>query len=101
MKLPNRPPAWANHITRLLQAVEKATGQSLYPVRIQDIAMDLSRNLFPDAPLTRISGENLGNRFEGMLARVPGTANEWGINPIGFFGTQSGTNSQGFPFLSY
>lgn len=79
MNLPKSPAGWAIRITEILQAVEKTTGQCLYPVRIQDIATDLSRNLFPDAPLTRITGENLGDRFEGMLARVPGTANEWGI----------------------
>lgn len=79
MKLPHSPIGWSIRITEILQAVEKATGQCLYPVRVQDIAMDLSRNLFPDAPLTRITGENLGDRFEGMLLRVPSSSNEWGI----------------------
>lgn len=79
MTLPHTPIGWAIRITEILQAFEKATGQSMYPVRIQDIAMDLSRQFFPNAPLTRVTGENLGNRFEGTLLRVPHTANDWGI----------------------
>ncbi len=79
MRLPNSPVGWAIRITKILQVFENASGQRMYPVKIQDIAMDLSRQLFPDSPLTRITGEDLGGRFEGMLARVPGAANEWGI----------------------
>lgn len=79
MSYPHTPAAWAIRITQILQVVEQATGAGLYPIRVQEIALDLARQFFPEAPLTRITGEDLGDRFEGMLLRVPGTANEWGI----------------------
>ena len=78
MSLPTKPPAWANRISALLQAIQQ-TGESMYPVRVQDIAVDVSKQFFPDAPITRISGEDFQGSFEGAMARVPQTANEWGI----------------------
>ncbi len=79
MNLPTKPPAWAIRISRLLQEVQKITGESMYPVRVKDIATDISRQFFPDAPITRISGEDFSGGFEGMLHRVPQTKGEWGI----------------------
>lgn len=79
MSLPTKPPAWANYISRLFQEVQKITGENMYPVRVKDIAADVSRQFFPDAPITKISGEDFKGGFEGMLLRVPQTKNEWGI----------------------
>jgi Zn-dependent peptidase ImmA (M78 family) len=79
MSLPTKAPAWANHITILLQTIQKTTGNSMYPIKIKDIIFDLSRSFFPDAPITKITGENFGNGFEGMLLRVSQSKNEWGI----------------------
>lgn len=79
MSLPTKPPAWANRISALLQAIQQVTGESVYPVRVQDIAADVSKQFFPDAPITRISGEDFQGGFEGAMVRVPQTANEWGI----------------------
>jgi hypothetical protein len=79
MNLPTKPPAWANKISGLLQAIEKYTGEVMYPVKIQDIAVDISRQFFPDSPITQITGEDFSGAFEGALARVPNSNNEWGI----------------------
>ena len=79
MNLPTRPPAWANKISRLLQEIEKYTGEVMYPVKIQDIAVDISKQFFPDSPITRITGEDFSGAFEGALARVPNSKDEWGI----------------------
>jgi Zn-dependent peptidase ImmA (M78 family) len=79
MALPNKPPAWANKISILLQEVQKLTGQDTYPVKIQDIAFDISKNFFPGSPITKITGEALSDRFEGMLKKVPNTKDDWGI----------------------
>ena len=46
---------------------------------MKDIIPDLSRNFFPDAPITKISGEDFGSKFEGMLLRASQSKNEWGI----------------------
>ena len=79
MNLPTRPPAWANHISKLLQEFEKLTGQAMYPVKIQDIAVELSEKFFPESPITKISGEAFSGHFEGALARIPNTKDSWGI----------------------
>lgn len=79
MTLPNRPPAWANHISKILQEFEKITGESMYPVKVQDIAIELSRNFFPDAPIAQIRGEEFEGAFEGAMLRVSPTKNEWRI----------------------
>lgn len=79
MILPTRPPAWANKISAVLQSFEQIHGQSMYPVAVKDIVRDISRHYFPDAPITRITGEEFGDGFEGVLHRVPNTKNDWGI----------------------
>ena len=79
MSLPTKAPAWANHITLLLQEIQKITGNNIYPLKMENIIFDLSRNLFPDAPITKIEGQDFGNGFEGMLLHVPQSKNEWGI----------------------
>lgn len=79
MTLPTKPAACANLITQILQTVMQAAGTSLYPVRVQEIAPDLSRQFFPEAPLTNITGAALDRGLEGMLMPIPNTANKWGI----------------------
>jgi hypothetical protein len=79
MILPTKPPAWAIKISSLLQEIEKLTGEKMYPVRVQDIAMEISRQFFPDAPITQVQGQDFRGGFEGMMLRVPGTSNQWGI----------------------
>lgn len=79
MNLPTRPPAWANKISKLLQEIEKHTDEVMYPVKIQDIAADISKQFFPESPITRITGEDFAGAFEGALARIPNSGGEWGI----------------------
>ena len=79
MSLPTKPPAWAIRISKLLQEIEKITGETMYPISVKDIAADISKQFFPDAPITKIPGESFSGGFEGMLHRVPQTKNDWGI----------------------
>lgn len=79
MNLPVKPPAWAIRISKLLQEIEKLTGEVMYPVRVKDIAADVSRQFFPDSPITKITGEDFSGGFEGMLQRIPNAKDEWGI----------------------
>jgi len=79
MNFPIHPPAWANKISILLQEVQKITGASLYPVKMQDIAYDISKHYFPKSPITRIAPEEFSEDFEGMLRRTSDAKDEWGI----------------------
>jgi len=79
MTLPKTPAAWAIRLSQILQHLQVATGESLYPIRVQDIACDISKQFFPDEPITQISGEAFSNKFEGMLRPVPQSNGQWGI----------------------
>lgn len=79
MTLPKTPEAWAIRLSQLLQHVQTATGESLYPIRVQDIACDISRQFFPEEPITQICGESFSTKFEGMLRPVPQSKGQWGI----------------------
>jgi hypothetical protein len=79
MSLPEKPIACANRLTMLLQAVQNATGESFYPVKIKEIAFDISRQFFPSSPITKITGEDFAGKFDGMLRRIPTTKDDWGI----------------------
>lgn len=79
MSLPTRPPAWANKISGLLQQIEKLTGEVMYPVQIQEIAVEISKQFFPDSPITRIEGQDFAGAFEGALTPIPNSKDEWGI----------------------
>jgi hypothetical protein len=79
MNLPQKPIACAIRLTQLLQAVQAITGESFYPVRIKEVAIDISRQFFPSSPITRIVGEDFAGRFDGMLQRVSSDKDEWGI----------------------
>ncbi len=79
MTLPKTPVAWAIRLSQILQHVQATTGENLYPIRVQDIACDISRQFFPEAPITQISGETFSTKFEGMLRPVPQSNGQWGI----------------------
>lgn len=79
MTLPNRPPAWANKISGLLQKIEQLNDEVMYPVKMQEIAIEVSRHFFPEAPITRVTGEDFSGAFEGAITKVPNTKNDWGI----------------------
>lgn len=79
MKLPDKPAACAIRLTQLLQAVQNIHGTNFYPLKVDEIAVQISQQFFPDSPLTKIQGESFSDDFEGMLTRIPRTKNEWGI----------------------
>lgn len=79
MTLPQKPIACANRLTTLLQAAQRATGESFYPIKVKEIAGDISRHFFPSSPITKITGEDFAGKFDGMLRRVPSTKDDWGI----------------------
>lgn len=63
MTAPKRPMAEANRISAMLNVV---LGADRFPVRVDEVALEYSRQCFPDSPIDRIHGERL-DKFEGML----------------------------------
>lgn len=73
------PVGWAIRLSQILQHVQTATGASLYPIRVQDIACDLSKQLFPREPIAHVSAGSMSSRFDGMMCPVPQSNGHWGI----------------------
>ena len=64
MTAPKRPKAEANAVSSLLNHV---LGADRFPVAVEEVAQEYTRQKFADAPIVKIRGENL-ERFDGMLA---------------------------------
>ena len=77
--LPNRPIAWANHITKILEVVYGDDLSQRFPVRVAEVAKEISKNLFPEDSINQIEGADLSDRFEGLLTPIPGEKTGWGI----------------------
>ena len=69
------PTRWATDISAILNTVR---GADHFPISVTEVALELSRNLFPDDPLSLIQGENLPG-FDGALLRAPPGKKGWGI----------------------
>jgi Thiamine pyrophosphate enzyme, C-terminal TPP binding domain/IrrE N-terminal-like domain len=61
------------------QIFHEAHGLDRFPIKIASIATEYSRNVFPDAPITKVEGIELSAKFEGMLLPHPNRNGEWGI----------------------
>ena len=79
MKLPTTPEGWAIHLSKLVKIFHEAHGLDRFPIKIASIATEYSRNVFPDAPITKVEGLDLSAKFEGMLLPHPNRNGEWGI----------------------
>jgi len=64
-----RPMAEANRVTRILQLFEPESAKR-FPIDVKQLALDYSRQLFPDEPITDIRSL-AAQGFEGMLVRHP------------------------------
>lgn len=69
------PVRWAVDISAILNKVQ---GLNHFPISIPEVALELSKQWFPDDPLTLIQGESLPG-FDGMLLRAPPGKLGWGI----------------------
>lgn len=79
MSLPTTPKGWAIHLTKLVCAVQKAHGLPRFPIDVEAIARDYSRQVFPTTPITLVAGLKLSKGVEGMLMPNPHSKGEWGI----------------------
>ena len=79
MSLPTTPKAWAIHLTKLVCTVQQAHGLPRFPIDVEAIARDYSRQVFPNTPITMVGGLDLSRGVEGMLMPHPDGSGEWGI----------------------
>ncbi|RKT37980.1 ImmA/IrrE family metallo-endopeptidase [Thiocapsa rosea] len=71
------PERWAFKLTHILNAVH-GDGRDRFPVDVKAVAKEISNQLFPDDPVTRVKGASLPG-FEGSLHKAPPGKKGWGI----------------------
>lgn len=64
MTEPKQPKAEANRISNVLRLV---LGEARFPVKADQVALEYSRQCFPDSPVDKVDGQDLDG-LEGMLA---------------------------------
>jgi len=69
------PLRWANRVTRILNTV---FGEERFPVKVADVARELSQQLFPEDPISLVKGASLPG-FEGALYPDPSGKKGWAI----------------------
>ncbi|MCX7313391.1 MAG: ImmA/IrrE family metallo-endopeptidase [Alphaproteobacteria bacterium] len=79
MKLPSSPKGWAIHLSKLVKLFHEAHGLDRFPIKVAPLAMEYSRQVFPDASITLVEGIALSSQFDGMLMPSPRGEGEWGI----------------------
>ena len=77
--MPTTPQGWAIRLTQILSLHQAAHGLPRFPIDVAGLAQDISRQLFPDAPITIVKGLQLSKGVEGMLMPGPDNSGEWGI----------------------
>lgn len=77
MSQPTTLKAWATRLTQILNASLGGTPDR-FPVEVGPVALDYSRQAFPDDPIRIVQGASLG-RFEGCLRPVGDGKPGWGI----------------------
>jgi IrrE N-terminal-like domain len=72
--LPSRA-RWAFDLTHVLNA---AMGENRFPVRAKELALDYSRQRYPNDPIAVVRGDALPG-FDGALIKAPPGKKGWGI----------------------
>lgn len=75
MKTAHTPERWAFEITHVLNA---AFGADRFPVNVPLIALEYSKQRFPDDPIVSVQGDDLPS-FDGALYRAKVGRKGWGI----------------------
>ena len=75
MSKPLSPERWAFEITHILNA---ALGVERFPIDVPTVALEYSRQRFPDDPILSVRGDNLPT-FDGALFRAKAGRKGWGI----------------------
>lgn len=69
------PERWAFEITHVLN---KVLGPEHFPIDVAEVALEYSRQHFPDDPLLSVQGDNLPG-FDGALFRAKAGRKGWGV----------------------
>ncbi|QEI11805.1 ImmA/IrrE family metallo-endopeptidase [Cellvibrio japonicus] len=69
------PARWAFNITHILNTV---LGPEHFPINVQEVAKELSLQMYRDDPITEIQGKNIPG-FEGALFKDPSGQKGWAI----------------------
>ncbi|MEJ1962928.1 MAG: ImmA/IrrE family metallo-endopeptidase [Gammaproteobacteria bacterium] len=75
VKKARSPRRWAVDISGILNLVR---GPDHFPISVTEVALELSKQLFPEDPLSLIHGENLPG-FDGALLPINSGKKGWGI----------------------
>ncbi len=79
MSLPNSPIKWAVHLSKLVKHFHEIHGLDRFPIKVADIARDYSAQVYPQAAITLVEGQDFSDRFEGALVPKPDGSGEWAI----------------------
>ena len=66
MKLPTTCEGWATRVSAFVKAATEALNVPRFPIRIDAVAREYSRNMFPKEPITIVQGGRF-DTFEGAL----------------------------------
>ena len=69
------PKRWAIDISQVLNEV---LGPEHFPIIVEEVAVEFSRQRFPSDPITLVKGDVLP-KFDGALVRAPAGKTGWGI----------------------
>ncbi len=78
MTLPTTPRGWANRLSQIVRIIHETHGIDRFPIDVKSIALEYSKSVFPDEPITAVDG-NAFDKFEGALIPCPKGSGEWGI----------------------
>lgn len=72
------PERWAINLHKILDTLGKAFGIDRFPVQVKQLAVDFSKEISPQDPITHVMGDSLPG-FEGALFPAPEGKEGWGI----------------------
>ncbi len=72
MSLPTTGPMWAIRLSQIIQHFQKSFDQNLYPINLENLAVEISRQFFPNDPIIAVVGESFPEGSEGALHRKDG-----------------------------
>ncbi|MBO6550564.1 MAG: ImmA/IrrE family metallo-endopeptidase [Rhizobiales bacterium] len=79
MTFPTTPEGWAIRLSQVVKIFHQTHELPRFPIKVASLAKEFSKQLFPNEPITMISGDELTDGIEGMLFPKPDESGEWGI----------------------
>jgi hypothetical protein len=67
MKMPTTWDGWASRVSLYVREGKKLLKQPRFPIRIEEVALDYSRQVFPHDPILEVMGRNWNGEWEGAL----------------------------------